>query len=98
MISAALSDELKEKYKRNSMPVRKGDKVKLMRGEMKGHTGEVMKVDRQAYKLYIQGVTAKKSDGTDVERPIHASNVMITDAMEDDKERREVLNRKLEAK
>jgi large subunit ribosomal protein L24 len=98
MVSAALADDLKEKYKRNSMPVKKGDKVKIMRGEMTGHSGEVMKVDLKNYKLYIQGVTAKKSDGTDVEKPVHPSNVMITEFNEEDKERREAIQRNVEEK
>jgi len=98
MISAALSKELKDRYKRNSFTVRKGDTVKIMRGNMKGHTGEVMKVDTLKYKLYINGVTAKKADGKDVERPIHPSNVQITDLYDEDKERRATLTKKMEAK
>jgi large subunit ribosomal protein L24 len=69
-----------------------------MRGNMKGHTGEVMKVDTLKYKLYINGVTAKKADGKDVERPIHPSNVQITDIYDEDKERRATLTKKMEAK
>lgn len=98
LVSAALAKDLKEKYKRNSLQVRKGDKVKLMRGNMKGHSGEVMRVDRKASKIYVQGVTAKKADGKIVERPIHASNVVITEIYEEDKERKDKLMRKTEAK
>ena len=97
MVSAALSKEMKKKYNRNSLPVRKGDTVKVMRGGMSGHSGEVLSVDTSRYKIYVQGITAKKADGTEVERPIHPSNVMITVLYEDDKERREILARKMEA-
>ena len=97
MISAALSRELKGKYSRNSLPVRKGDTVKILRGGMRGHSGEVMRVDLPGHRIYIQGVTAKKADGTDVERSIHPSNVMITELHEEDKERRDVLARTVEA-
>jgi large subunit ribosomal protein L24 len=97
MVGAALSKELKEKYRKNSIPVRKGDTVKLMRGEMKGHSGEVMKVDLKRYRIYVQGVTAKKADGTDVEKPVAPSNVMITAFNEEDKERREIISRNVEA-
>jgi large subunit ribosomal protein L24 len=96
MVSAALSRELKGKYGRNSLPVRKGDTVKVMRGGMRGHSGEVMKVDLKGYRVYVQGVTAKKADGTDVERPIHPSNIMITDLHVEDKERRDMLSRTME--
>jgi large subunit ribosomal protein L24 len=98
MVSAQLDKELREKYKRGSLPVRKGDKVKIMRGDMKGHSGEVTKVDLKKYKIYMQGLTAKKADGTDVEKPIHPSNVRITELYEDDKERRQTLMKKTEAK
>jgi large subunit ribosomal protein L24 len=98
MIAAALSKELKGKLKKNSSTLRKGDKVKIMRGDMGGHTGEVTRVDYKHYKIYIQGVTAKKSDGTNVERPIAPSNVMITVLNEEDKQRRNAFTRKAEAK
>ncbi|MFH1054719.1 MAG: 50S ribosomal protein L24 [Candidatus Altiarchaeota archaeon] len=98
MVSAALSKELKGKYKRNSMPLRKGDTVKIMRGTMRGHTGEVMGVDISKYKVFINGVIAKKTDGKEVERPVHPSNVMITQFHEEDKERRDAMARNTEAK
>jgi large subunit ribosomal protein L24 len=69
-----------------------------MCGSLKGHTGEVMRVDMKKYKIYINGVTAKKSDGTDVEKPVHPSNVMITAVHEEDKKRRALLNKRSEAK
>jgi large subunit ribosomal protein L24 len=98
LVSATLSEELRVKYKRRSLPVRKGDTVKIMRGALKGHTGEIMSVDLSKYKVYVNGVTAKKSDGTDVEKPVHPSNVMITGLHEEDKKRRALLAKKSEAK
>ena len=49
MIAAHLSKELREKYKRRSIPVRKGDEVKIMRGEFKGMIGKIVKVDTKKY-------------------------------------------------
>jgi large subunit ribosomal protein L24 len=98
MLASALDKELKAKYKRNSLPVRKGDTVKIMRGNMKGHSGQVMSVDTKNYKIFISGVIAKKADGKEVERPIHPSNVMITELNEEDKQRRQMLQRTSEAK
>ena len=43
LMSAMLSKELKEKYNKNSLPVRKGDVVKILRGNFKGIEGEVSK-------------------------------------------------------
>lgn len=94
MICSTLSDELRKRYKRRSLPVRRGDKVKVMRGEFKNTMGEVSRVDTKKYKIYVSGVTIKKVNGTEVERPIDPSNVMITELFLDDKERLEVLKRK----
>lgn len=95
MISSHLSKELREKYKRRNLPIRKGDKVKVMRGEFKGTTGTVLKVDPKKYKIYVEGITSKKASGEDVPRAIDPSNVMITSLYMEDKERRRVLERKL---
>lgn len=95
MISATLSKELREKYKRRNLPVRKGDKVKVMRGESKGKIGEVMRVDTKKYKVYIDGITIKKASGEEVPKPIHPSNVMITSLYIEDSKRRAVFERKL---
>ena len=93
MVHSTLSSELKKKYGRNSLQVRKGDMVKVMRGGFSGVSGQVTGVSLKDSKVYIQGVTIKKTDGTDVERPIHPSNLMIIELFEDDKRRRAILNR-----
>ncbi|MEM3690839.1 MAG: 50S ribosomal protein L24, partial [Candidatus Micrarchaeia archaeon] len=41
MISAHLSKELREKYGRRNVQLRKGDRVKVLRGSMRGRTGTV---------------------------------------------------------
>ena len=41
-----LSTELRTKYNKRSVVVVTGDKVKILRGQFKGHTGKVEKVDR----------------------------------------------------
>ncbi len=95
MIAAPLSAELKKKYNRNAVNVRQGDVVTVTRGAAAKKSGEVTRVDYGAYKVYVDGVTRKKSDGTDVQQPIDPSNLMITDLYIEDKERRAVLERTL---
>lgn len=95
MLGARLSNDLQEKYKRRSMPVRRGDTVKIIRGEFKGSIGEVTRVNPKSYKIYISGVTIKKANGRDVERAITPSNVLITELFMEDKERREMLERNI---
>lgn len=96
MLSSPLSKELRQKYKRRRLNVRKGDKVRVMVGDFKGNVGEIIRVNLKNYKLYIDGITIKKADGTDVERAMDPSNVMIIDLFMDDKERTDVLERNME--
>ena len=78
LMTARLSDNLKEKY--GALPVRKGDKVMIERGDYAGHEGEVVSVDRKAIRITVDGANIQKTDGTERPYPIHPSNVVITDA------------------
>ena len=97
MLSAHLSKELREKYHRRSFPVRKGDEVQIMRGKFKGKKGKVARVDYKKYRIYIEGITIKKADGTERMFPIHPSNAMIVSLDLSDKKRVEALEKKLKA-
>lgn len=94
MISAHLSKELKEKYKTRSLPVRKGDEVEIMRGEFKKRRGKISRIDTKKYKVYIEGVTRKRTDGTERQVPIHPSNLRIINLNLDDKRKVKILERK----
>ena len=41
MISSNFSKELKKRYGKRNFPIRKGDNVKIMKGEFKGKTGKI---------------------------------------------------------
>jgi large subunit ribosomal protein L24 len=69
--------------------------VKVVRGEFKGLGGEVLRVDTKDGRVCIEGLTVKKADGTDVEKPVHASKLTITELYVEDKERRELLERRI---
>ena len=86
-ISSTLSKDLREKIGKRSLPVRTGDKVKVLRGEFKGHEGKILDVDYGSYKVDIENVTMKKPDGTPVFLPVDPSNLMIIDANLDDDKR-----------
>jgi large subunit ribosomal protein L24 len=95
MLAAHLSKELREKYKRRSFPLRKGDEVEIMRGEFKGKKGKISRVDLKNYRVYIEGITRKKTTGIEVQVPIHPSNLRIISLNLDDKKRVEALERKM---
>ena len=44
-LSASLSKDLREQVGKRSLPVRSGDKVRVLRGDFAGHEGEVLTVD-----------------------------------------------------
>lgn len=92
--AAPLSAELKRARGFNALPVRRGDTVRVMRGDRKGIEGKVSKVDRKAYRISVEGVTREKVDGTAIPVLIHPSKVMIINLNLDDKWRRDMVTRK----
>lgn len=94
MMGVHLSKELRAKLstKRRSVPVRKGDKVKLMRGERKGHTGKVLEVMLSDLKVYVEGVTQRNSKGVEKPMPIDPSNLLLLEG-DFSKDRLEMLQR-----
>ncbi len=83
LLSAPLSKELKTEKKRNSAPVRKGDEVKLLRGKNRKQSGHVELVDMVSCKIYVKGISVKRTDGNEVMKPIDPSNVLIVKFKED---------------
>ncbi len=94
-ISAHLSPELRKKYRMRAMPVRKGDTVKVMKGEQKGKEGKVSQV--KPPKVSIEGITRSKTNGTKVFVPIHSSNLMLTDIDISDLKRKRIIERRAPA-
>lgn len=95
LLSSHLSKELRQKFNRRSMPVRKGDEVEVMRGEHKKKKGKISRVDLRKYKVYVEGVTIKRTDGTERQIAIHPSNLRVISLNLDDKRRVKILERKI---
>ncbi|MEM1541478.1 MAG: 50S ribosomal protein L24 [Ignisphaera sp.] len=98
LLNAPLSPELRKELGIKRLIVRKGDTVRIMRGDWKGHEGKVVKVDLKRAKVHVEGVTIKKSDGTDVFYPISSSKVMIVKLGEVDDVRRRIVERRYETR
>lgn len=90
-ISAHLDENLLLKYDKRAIPVIKGDTVRIMRGNFRGHEDKVVKVSTKKNTLEIEGITMSKADGNKIAKPIHHSNVMITKLNLTDKWRKEKL-------
>ena len=92
--AAHLSPELRASHLVKTFPARSGDTVRVMRGDHKGFEGKVTRIDKRKYRIYVEGLTREKVDGTTVFVPIHPSKVMITNLNLDDKWRKKILERK----
>jgi len=82
-----LSKDLRKKYSKRSIPLRKGDNVKIMRGKLKKKEGKVIKILRKAGKVYLEGIQVKKLEGSKADIPLRASNLQIIELNMEDRKR-----------
>lgn len=93
-LSAPLSPELKGQHGAHSMQVRRDDTVAVVKGDRKLTEGKVLRVDVKKGLIYVEGVTRTRMDGSTVQIPLRAENVMIKRLALDDARRKEILNRR----
>jgi large subunit ribosomal protein L24 len=91
-----LSKELRAELKRRSAQVRKGDTVKVMRGDHAGTEGLVEEVDLKKCIIKVAGISNIRADGTEVPRPVHPSNVKIIKLNLEDAKREKIFERRSE--
>jgi large subunit ribosomal protein L24 len=94
LLSAPLSSSLQTRHGIRSLPVRKGDTVKIVRGDFTGVEGKVTEVDRTRNRLFVEGVTREKVSGTQTKMSVHASKVQITNLSLDDRWRSKSLEKR----
>ncbi|KAL6927486.1 60S ribosomal protein L26B [Hanseniaspora valbyensis] len=93
LMSAPLSKELQAEYGIRSIPVRKDDVVKIVRGSKKGSEGKISSVYRLKYAIQVEGVTKEKSNAATIPVNVHSSKVVIT-KLHLDKDRKDLIVRK----
>jgi len=93
-LNVNLSKDLRKKYGKRSIRIRKGDKVKIMRGSFKKKEGGIERVDTKKSRVYISKIESEKKEGSKALIPIQPSNLMILELNLDDKKRKEKLERK----
>ena len=86
-VSVNLSKDLRKKYVKRNVPVKKGDKVKIMRGKFAKKQGKVTQVNLKKLKIIIEGIQKTKTDGSKVNIPLRASNLQIIELNLEDKKR-----------
>ncbi len=98
LMHTMLSSALRTKYSRRSIQVRKGDTVRVMRGQFRKQEGKVERVDLKNGKVYVAGVELKKQDASMVPYPLHPSNLKIELLDSSDARRKIVLARTVAVK
>ncbi|EJD02408.1 ribosomal protein L24 [Fomitiporia mediterranea MF3/22] len=93
IMSSALAKDLRAKYNTRSIPIRKDDEVRIVRGKYKGREGKVTQVYRKKWVIHIDRVQRDKSNGASAPIGIHPSKVVVIN-IKLDKDRRAILDRK----
>jgi len=94
-VAAHMEENLLLKYDRRSMPLVKGDVVRVMRGSYRGHEDKVASINIKNRFVEVEGLTTTKADGKKIAKPLHPSKLLITKLNLTDKWRRQKLERGL---
>jgi large subunit ribosomal protein L24 len=87
LLSVNLAKELRKKYGRRNIEVRKNDIVKIVRGKFKNKQGKVIMVTIKNPRMAIERNQTKKQEGSKANVKIHPSNLQIIELNLDDKKR-----------
>ena len=77
LVSANLSQMLRDEIGTRNMPIKKGDQVEIARGDEKGREGIVSDINREDQKVYVNNITVTRQDGTEKEIPLRPSNLQL---------------------
>jgi large subunit ribosomal protein L24 len=78
LMTVPLSREYRRRFRRRSVPVRKGDTVRVMSGSFVGREERVAKIDRRGYTVTLDNVTLKTGEAKLKPLPIRTSHLVIT--------------------
>lgn len=100
-INVHLSKDLISKYGIKSFPVRKGDMVRIVRGDadkddklnIVGKEGKVIKIYTDEGKVVIENINTAKADGKMKPRKMAPNAMILTKLVLEDKKRRERLTK-----
>lgn len=92
ILSCRLNKELRNKHKVRSLPIRKNDVVKILKGKAKNKTGKVTTVYRRRWVIYVDKITKDKQNGQPINIPIKPNNCVI-ETLHLDKDRKDLIDR-----
>ncbi|MFX0053888.1 MAG: 50S ribosomal protein L24 [Promethearchaeota archaeon] len=93
-LKCRLDEFLREEYGLRSLVVKKGDLVRVMRGQFRDTEGKVVRVDYGAVRVYLESATTTKADGKEAQIPVHPSNLMLV-KLELDDDRKRIIDNKV---
>lgn len=98
-MSSTLSKELNDVLGIKSLPIHKGDKVRVMRGgkNHKGMEGTVEAVYRKKWAVHIDTAKREKKNGQVISIPFAASNLALV-SLAMTKDRKELIDKKRASK
>lgn len=77
-MTVPLSRELRKRFRRRSVPIRKGDTVRVLSGSYEGREERVARIVRRDYTLVLDNVTLKSGEEKLKPLPIRTSHLVIT--------------------
>jgi len=86
-LSVNVTKVLRKNGIKRSIPLRKGDIVKIMRGKFKKKQGKVLEINVKRKRILVEGIQVKKMDGSKVGISQRASNLQVIELNMDDKKR-----------
>jgi large subunit ribosomal protein L24 len=93
-LKCRLDEFLQEEYGLRSLVVKKGDLVRIMRGQFRDTESKVTMVSYKKGVVYLDGSSITKADGKEVAVPVHPSNLMLV-KLELDEERTALIQGKV---
>jgi large subunit ribosomal protein L24 len=93
LLKVHVSKDLQKKVNRRTVLINKGDKVRLLKGNDKGKTGSVIRVDYDNLKVYVEGIVNKTAKGVEKPRALSPYNLEIVDGNFSTKSRSKILER-----
>ena len=97
LMGCNLIKSLRTQHKIRSLPIKRGDTVKILKGKAKGKEGKVVQVYRKRNVIYVDKCQRDKNNGQSVFIPIRPSYCVITVPLLN-KDRQQTITRKAEIK
>ncbi len=94
MLKCRLDEFLQEEYGIRSMRIKKGDLVRIMRGQFRDTEGKVIAVDYRNIRVHLENATVTRADGKEAQIPMHPSNLMLV-KLELDDDRKRIIEEKV---